>query len=89
MAGSPLLSGFDSDSVGVDLVPITPHDDNDLPVMARAIRCKPNGAAGILRITTVSGNVRNTYIDVGEVLQVATSKVHDTGTDATGLEAIL
>ena len=89
MPGSPLLSGFDSDSVGVDLVPITPNDDADLAVTARAIRCKPNGAAGTLRITTVSGAVRNTYINAGEVLAVAVARVHSTGTAATGLEALL
>lgn len=89
MAKNPLLDDFDSTSVGQDLVPITPSDDNDLPIAARAIRCRPDGAAGALRVTTWAGQVRNTYIEAGGTLNVAVTRVHDAGTDATNLEAIL
>lgn len=80
---------FGITSVASDLVPITPDDDNDLARPARAIRCKGNGAAGTLRITTHAGEVRNTYIDAGETLDVVAKRVHATGTSATGLEAII
>ncbi|MAC79300.1 MAG: hypothetical protein CML66_14710 [Rhodobacteraceae bacterium] len=72
-----------------DLVPITPDDGIDLPDMARAIRCKPSsGTAGTLRITTRTGEVRNTEIGVGETMIVQVIRVHATGTTAAGLEAL-
>jgi hypothetical protein len=73
--------------VAIDIVPITPSDTVDLPTAARAIRCRSGG--GTLRITTLSGQVRNTSIDVGEMLLVAALRVHATGTTATGLEAMI
>lgn len=73
--------------VAPDLVPITPNNDTNLPTPARAIRCRGDGASGTLRITTQSGQVRNTYIAAGETLLVAAFRVHVAGTTATGLEA--
>ena len=70
-----------------DLVPITPSDSTDLSIWARAIRCR--GSGGTLRITTISGQVRNTTIDSGEVLLVGARRVHSTGTAATTLEAMV
>lgn len=75
--------------VGVDLVPIVPNDAENLPRTARAIRCRPNGVSGALKITTQLGEERETYIEAGEVLYVATVRVFETGTVAEGLEAIL
>lgn len=72
-----------------DLVPISPDDDNDLATPARAIRCRPDGTAGTLRITTAEGEVRDTYIDAGELLPIQAVRVHDTGTAATDLEAMI
>lgn len=89
MAKNPLLDDFDSTSVAMDLVPITPNDSVDLATTARAIRCRPDGAAGTLRVTTWQGVVRNTYIEAGGVLGCAVSRVHSTGTTATNLEAML
>lgn len=74
---------------GIDIQPITPNDSADLPKTARSIRCSPQGTAGTLRITTSSGAVRNTAIAVGELLPIGASRVHATGTTATGLEAII
>lgn len=71
----------------LDLVPVTPDDNEDLALSARAIRCV--GTGGTLRITTTSGQVRNTSISDGEVLLVQTNRVHSTGTTATNLEAML
>lgn len=89
MAQNPLLSDFDSTSTGRDLIPVTPNDGADLEVAARGIRCRPDGVAGALRITTWTGEVRDTYIDAGESLIVAVIRVHDTGTDATKLEVYI
>lgn len=72
-----------------DIVPISPNDNEDLPTNARAIRCKPSGEAGKIRITTRSGETRDTEISVGEVLSVYVVRVHNSGTDATGLEALI
>lgn len=88
MARNP-LRGLNYLAVGIDLVPITPDDDENLATTARAVRCRPDGNAGALRITTTAGNVRNTYIAAGEMLIVSVTRVHDTGTDATNLEAVI
>lgn len=69
-----------------DLVPITPDDNTDLPSPSRAIRCRPDGTAGNLRITTADGFQRDTYINAGERLDVQCKRVHSTGTTATLLE---
>lgn len=74
---------------GVDLVPVTPSDTVDLVTPARALRCRPDGTAGTLRITTVAGEVRNTYIDAGEYFLVQVKRVHATGTAATNIEAVI
>ncbi|MCX7585022.1 spike base protein, RCAP_Rcc01079 family [Phenylobacterium sp. 58.2.17] len=75
--------------VGVDLVPIVPDDDNDLPTTARAIRCRPDGVSGALKFISHLGHERTTHIEAGEVLYVAAVRVLETGTAAEGLEAIL
>lgn len=74
---------------GTDLVPIVPDDDADLAVTARHIRCRPDGQAGTLRFVTLDGNLRNTFIAVGEVIPCGAVRVHETGTTADGLEAII
>lgn len=76
-------------SVASDLAPITPSDSTDLAKPARAIRCRPDGAAGTLRFTSFAGQTRNTYISAGEILEVVATRVHATGTTATNLEAII
>ena len=86
---SAIAGPFGILSIGSDLVPVTPNDAADLAKPARVIRCRPDGAAGTLRITTFDGAVRNTYIAAGEELQIATLRVHATGTTATNLEAII
>ncbi|WP_165799462.1 spike base protein, RCAP_Rcc01079 family [Sphingomonas oleivorans] len=73
----------------VDLVPIVPNDGTDLPARARGIRCRPDGVAGTLRITTEAGQVRNSYISAGELLPVGVLRVHASGTAATNLEALI
>ena len=80
---NPLNRG---DSVGLDLVPVTPSDTVDLSSAGRAIRCRPDGAAGTLRFRAYDGTVRNTYISAGETILVACTRIHLTGTTATNLE---
>jgi hypothetical protein len=90
MAQNPALSGnLGAEAPGRDLVPITPNDAADLAVTARAVRCRPDGDAGSLRITTLTGVVRDTFIGAGETLLVAAVRVHQTGTTATDLEAYI
>lgn len=80
---NPLNRGV---GLGEDLIPVTPSDASDLAIPGRAIRCRPDGVGGILRFTSNSGTVRNTYIEAGGVIWTPVLKVHDTGTDATLLE---
>ncbi len=75
-----------SQFTALDLVPVTPSDSVDLLVNARAIRAQ---GAGTLRLTTISGNLRNTNIAAGEVLLVGASRIHAAGTTATGIEAMI
>lgn len=86
MATNPFNRGL---NVAYDLVPVTPNDDTDLAEPGRAIRCRPDGAAGTLRFRTNQGTVRNTYIDAGETILVAVTRVHAAGTTATNLEVLV
>ena len=74
---------------GDDLIPIVPSDTVDLSIPARAIRCRPDGDAGTLRITTGRDEVRDTYIAAGEIIILSVTRVHASGTNATLLEAIV
>lgn len=89
MGRNNTISSLGTSSQGTDLVPIVPDDNADLPVTARAIRCRPDGAGGTLRLVTYAGQLRNTYIAAGETLLVLATRVHATGTAATGLEAYI
>lgn len=82
---SPLSRG---NGVGNDLIPVTPSDTVDFAVAGRAIRCKGNGTAGTLRFRNDAGVQRDTYISAGETLLVGVSRIHATGTTATGLEIL-
>ncbi|MGV1985594.1 spike base protein, RCAP_Rcc01079 family [Agrobacterium sp. 22-221-1] len=86
MATNPFNRGL---NVASDLVPVTPNDTTDLAEPGRAIRCRPDGAAGTLRFSTNTNVVRNTYIDAGETILVAVTRVHATGTTATNLEILV
>jgi mannose-6-phosphate isomerase class I len=84
-----LISSFGASGVATDLVPIEPSDSVDLPFLARSIRCRSDGAAGTIRFVSFGGVLRNSHIGAGEVLLVAASRVHATGTTATLLEAMV
>ncbi|MQB37602.1 hypothetical protein DXT97_12450 [Agrobacterium tumefaciens] len=86
MATNPFNRGL---NVASDLVPVIPNDTTELAEPGRAIRCRPDGAAGTLRFSTNTNVVRNTYIDAGETILVAVTRVHATGTTATNLEILV
>lgn len=69
-----------------DIVPVTPSDTVDLDISARSLRF---AGGGTLRITTASGAVRNTTVIDAEILPVQVTRVHATGTTATGIEALI
>lgn len=72
--------------VAFDIVPVVPDDNTDLSKHARGIR---SATSGNLRITTFLGNVRNTRIAANEVLLVYATRIHATGTTATGIEVLV
>lgn len=87
MALLPLNPGNQSDTFSAsDVLTVTPSDTVDLPWIARGIRAR---VGGDIRITSGVGIVRNTFIGDGELLPVAATRIHATGTTATGLEALL
>ena len=83
---NPLSRG---DGTGGDLISVTPNDSTDLATAGRAIRCRPDGTAGTLRFRNAAGTQRDTAIAVGELLLVGVSRIHATGTTATGLEILV
>ena len=80
---------FSAADPGTDLVPIVTSDTTDYAIPYRAIRCRPDGVAGALKINTLDGNTRTTYIAVGETLLVGVARVWTAGTAATNLEGIV
>lgn len=86
MVDYPLNRGT---NVGSDLVPVAPSNSENLPTAGRAIRCRPDGTGGALKIVTNAGVERTTYIAPGETLWVAVIKVFLTGTAATNLEVYI
>lgn len=81
-----MTNPFDTHQVGligpgVDLVPVTPDDDDDLPNAARALRCT---AVGTVAVITASGSERTwTLYFQGEVIDCGVTRVKDAGTTAS------
>jgi len=69
-----------------DVADVTPDDDNDLPIMARALWV---GGGGDLTITAKGGGTV-TFDDVpaGVILPIRARRVHATGTTATNIIAM-
>lgn len=84
---NPLVSGLDGGPLqtAVDIIPVTPSNDANLPTFGRAIRAQ---GAGSIHILTGNGNERTTPIGAGETLFVQVLKVFATGTTATGIEVL-
>lgn len=63
--------------------------DQALDPPARALRCLPvSGAAGVIAFTDLSGVDQTTEIAVGETFEIGAVAILQTGTTATGLEAL-
>ena len=69
------------DSPGVDHSVVTPDDDNDLPSVARFLRCQE---VGTVAIVTAAGNASSfTFYNQGEYFFGGVKRVKATGTTAT------
>lgn len=67
-----------------DLIPITPNDGADVPIL-RALYIE---GAGSLRVTTAKGELRNLTVPAFFLLPVGVTRVHATGTTATGIHGV-
>ena len=73
------------ESPGYDAASVVPSDSTDLTITSRAIYV---GTSGDLRVTTASGSIV-TFSNVPEgILPMRVSRVHASGTTATGIVAI-
>jgi hypothetical protein len=81
------LNGQGASDPGVDIIPITPDDAADLPVLLRALRAN---TAGTIKVTMVgvdgAGVQRTLNFLAGETRVGQFIRVWDTGTTAGGIE---
>ncbi len=69
-----------------DIQPVTPHDGDDLPVMAIALYIETGGT---ISLVTAAGEVRQVELPDFAILPVGVRKVNATGTTATGIHAMV
>ena len=69
-----------------DILPVTPHDSNALPVVAIGLYCE---AAGTVVFETVAGEVRTVALGALSILPVGARRVLATGTTASGIHALV
>lgn len=69
-----------------DIIPVTPDDTTDLPVMAMSVFVE---TGGVLRIVTRRGETREVLLDDQTLLPVVVRRVLATGTTATGVHALV
>jgi len=81
----PSELGFDETISALDVLPISPNDDNELSSPVRALRAN---SSGTIRVTTYRGNVRTLNFLAGEQRNVVVTKVWQTGTTAGGIEGM-
>lgn len=66
---------------------ITPNDSADLPKLTRGIIL---GTAGAVRVTFLSGaTITIPYLVAGAIHSLQLSRIHSTGTTATGIVGLL
>lgn len=84
--GDPMTGAHPTPTAPIfDCAEVTPDDDTDLTVWARALYI---GVSGDLTITTAGGTeITLTNVPVG-ILPVRASRVHATGTAAAGIVAM-
>lgn len=64
------------------IIAVTPSDTVDLPEVCRRLNV---AAAGTVRVTTLGGDTETVYIAAGVVFPLVVTRVHATGTTATGI----
>ena len=69
-----------------DILPVTPQDGGDLPVVASALYVETGGT---LAIRTLHGTLRSVKVADFSLLTVAVRGVEATGTTATGIHALV
>ena len=70
-----------------DAFTITPDDDNDLPIAARAVYV---GGGGSLSVVTLAGNtVVFAGLGAGTILPISVVRVRATNTSATGIVGLI
>lgn len=82
---------FDNYTLGpagpaTDILPVTPDDVTDLPVVASAIYVETGGALSVL---TVAGGIRTVTVVDHSFLPVGIARVRATGTTASGIHALV
>ena len=69
-----------------DIVPVTPSNATDLPVVAMSLFIETGGT---VRIITRTGETREVQVDDQTLLPVIVRRVLATGTTATGIHALV
>lgn len=64
------------------LEPVTPDDDTDLVRVTRAVNV---ATAGFVNATTLEGTTAPVYIVAGIAFSLRATRIHATGTTATGI----
>lgn len=69
-----------------DILPVTPSDTTDLPFVASALYVESGGTVSIV---TVRGQTRTVTVGDLSLLPVGVVRVRATGTNATGIHALV
>lgn len=69
-----------------DILPVTPDDAADLPIVASALYVETGGT---LAIVTLRGEARSVAMGDRAILPVVTRRVLAAGTTATGIHALV
>ena len=77
--------GTPTDAPADNALSITPSDSSDLTNMPRALCCL---VSGTVRVVTKGGATVDLYLVAGSPLPIRVSRVHATGTTATGIVGI-
>lgn len=68
-----------------DIQPVTPDDNNDLPVFAVALYVE---TGGMVQFTSAAGHSRSVMVSDHALLPVGASRVLASGTTASGIHAL-
>jgi hypothetical protein len=75
--------GLESPATG--LAPVIPDDGADLPVASRALNV---AQSGLVRVTTLGGQVASVYVAAGIAFPIRVTRVWQTGTTAGGIVSL-